>query len=288
VQHHHAHVAGALLEHDLQGPVLGVSFDGTGLGDDGTLWGGEFLVATRATYRRAGWLAPVPLPGGEAAIREPWRIALALAEGLPAERQAVVHGDLAQRVGTARVETVRTMLARRFRCPASSGMGRMLDGIAALLGLIDFQSFEGQAPCLLEALAGAADLADTRPYTFSFETGERGWQVDWSVTVRELYDQLTAGVPARTISRRLHRTVIELVLQGCLRLRDETGLDEVALTGGVFQNTLLVEGCTQALMRAGFRVYLQGQVPCNDGGIAFGQLAVALARCRGKDEQEVP
>jgi len=274
VQHHHAHIASCLADNDEDGPVIGVAFDGTGYGTDGTIWGGEFLLADLAAAERAGHLAGVPMPGGAAAIKQPWRmaavyLAAAFPDGLPdglavAARHQATWPD------------VLTMARRGVNAPVTSSCGRLFDAVAALLGVRDTINYEGQAAVELEQLAVAtaqdgylARIAPGPPLT-----------VAGPDLVRAAAEDLLAGVPTGVVSARFHHGVAATIGRVCLRLRDSSGLGTVALSGGVFQNLLLLGATVDVLESAGFRVLTHSRVPPNDGGISLGQAVVAAARDR--------
>jgi hydrogenase maturation protein HypF len=269
VQHHHAHLAACLAEHGLLGPALGVIFDGTGFGTDGAIWGGEFLVGGLRDFRRAAHLRYVPLPGGEQAIREPWRMALAHL------LDAGEDPDLLDGAAPASArQAVRQLLARRLHALLTSGAGRLFDAVAALAGVRTRVSYEGQAAIDLEARAvGAPPFGE---YPFALEPADSGPMViDTRPLIAAVAGDVRRQVPSPIISRRFHSTMVEMIASVCARLRDQTGLDVVALSGGVFQNVLLTTEVTSRLTTAGFRVYRHRQVPANDGGLCLGQLAVA-------------
>jgi hydrogenase maturation protein HypF len=268
VQHHHAHIASCLADngHGVErGPVIGVAFDGTGYGPDGTIWGGEFLLADLAGYERGGHLAPVPMPGGAAAIRQPWRMA------------AAYLGDRADEVAQRHANqwaAVTAMAAKGVNSPLTSSAGRLFDAAAALLGVRDTINYEGQAAIELEQLA---DPLESAAYQTTIDTGSGPFQARGSDLLHALLAERTAGVPAPVIAARFHHGVAALIEAGCLLLRDQHGLGTVALSGGVFQNTLLLGATVTRLEARGFRVLLHSRVPCNDGGISLGQAVVAAA-----------
>jgi hydrogenase maturation protein HypF len=275
VQHHHAHIASCLADNDEDGPVIGVAFDGTGFGTDGTLWGGEFLLAGLAEFERAGHLAGVPMPGGAAAIRQPWRMAAAYLdaaypEGLP--------GALAVAARNPRAwPDVLAMARRGINAPVTSSAGRLFDAVAALLGVRDAINYEGQAAVELEQLADPAERAG---YPAAISEGSP-LLVAGADLVRAAADDLLAGVPPEVIAARLHNGVAAMISRACLLLRERSGLGTVALSGGVFQNLLLLNAAVQLLEHDGFRVLTHARVPPNDGGISLGQAAVAAARDPG-------
>ncbi len=259
VQHHHAHIASCLADNGEDGPVLGVAFDGTGYGPDGTIWGGEFLLADFAGFERLAQLTPVPMPGGAAAIRHPWRMAAAYvedADGLAVFRRH--EPDWASVVAMAR---------RGVNSPLTSSAGRLFDAVSALLGVRDVVNYEGQAAIELEQLADPVE-----PGAYRAEES-----VD---LVAQVVEDLRAGVPAPVIAARFHNGMAELIRHTCVRLRDLTGVGTVALSGGVFQNVLLLDRAVEALEGKGFRVLTHSRVPTNDGGVSLGQAVIANRRCR--------
>lgn len=257
VQHHHAHIASCLADNGEAGPVLGVAFDGTGYGLDGTIWGGEFLLADLAGFTRLAHLAPVPMPGGAAAIRQPWRMAAAYLSDV----------DGVDELGVFRRHerdwaTVAEMARRGMNSPLTSSAGRLFDAVSALLGVRDTVTYEGQAAIELEQLA---------------DPDERGaYRSDTSLgLVAGVVEDLRAGVPAPVIAARFHHGLAGLIVRTCARLRDLTGVGTVALSGGVFQNVLLLESTVDALAGNDFRVLTHSRVPTNDGGVSLGQAVVA-------------
>jgi len=270
VQHHHAHAVACMAEHGLEGPVIGVSLDGTGYGTDGKVWGGEFLVATLADFERMAHLAYVPMPGGERAVEEPWRMAVAyLGESVP---ELVGPG-----LDAERLEAVEQLLGSAVAGPETSSMGRLFDGVSALLGICTRVSYEGQAAIELEA---AADGGDRAFYPFHFDVTALPWTVDPREIVRGVLKDLREGVAASTVSARFHNTVIQLIRVICQRIRRERGHDTIVLSGGCFQNVLLLDGACRLLERDGFDVRHHRLVPTNDGGLALGQAVAACAKMR--------
>jgi len=274
VQHHHAHIASCLADNDEDGPVIGVAFDGTGFGADGTLWGGEFLLADLAEFERAGHLAGVPMPGGAAAIRQPWRMAAAYLDA--AYPDGIPDGLAVAARNPQAWPDVLAMARRDINAPVTSSAGRLFDAVAALLGVRDAINYEGQAAVELEQLADPAERAG---YPAAI-TGGSPLLVAGPDLVRAAAEDMLAGVPPETIAARLHNGVAVMISRACLLLRERSGLGTVALSGGVFQNLALLNGTVQLLQRDGFRVLTHARVPPNDGGISLGQAAVAAARDR--------
>jgi hydrogenase maturation protein HypF len=285
VQHHHAHVAAVMAEHGLDGtrPVIGVAFDGTGYGDDGAVWGGEFLIADYDGYRRAAHLAYVPLPGGDAAVRRPYRMALAhlWAAGLPwppgTPPSSACPDD--ERVLLGR------QLERGLNCVPTSSVGRLFDAVASLAGVCQQAGYEAQAAVELEAAAWRAGGPDGA-YTFLLRTTDeaaaRGAAaadgpllLDPAPVLAAVLADLREGAPAPLIAARFHAGLALAVRRTCAALRERTGLGTVALSGGVFANALLTSSCCEGLRQDGFTVLRHRKVPPNDGGLALGQLVIA-------------
>jgi hydrogenase maturation protein HypF len=276
VQHHHAHLASCLAEHGTPGEAIGVIFDGIGYGADGHIWGGEFLVGDCAGYRRAGHLAYAPMPGGDAATREPWRMALSylhLAYGrdlpeLPAVEK-IAEGDR---------RLLLQMIEKRINSPLTSSCGRLFDAVAALAGIRDRVSYEGQAALELEmAIEGEGEEGF---YPYDIDHAEEGYILEPAAVIRAIVDDLREGMPAGVVSARFHNTLAAAVAETCALLRADTGLCRVVLSGGVFQNRYLTEKTVRILSRAGFEVLTHSLVPPNDGGLALGQAVIAGHACR--------
>ncbi len=258
VQHHHAHVASCMIENGLEGEVIGVAFDGTGYGTDGAIWGGEFLVAGYAGFERRAHLRYVPLAGGDAAVREPWRAALS--------HLVDTFGPNApfDAVPESRARVVRQMIARNFNTVPTSSCGRLFDAVASIIGLRHEVNFEGQAAIELEAIA-----EDGESGRYPFETGE---EVDFRPALERIACEAAAGISRSVIAARFHNTVAAAIIETCRRIG---GGKRVCLSGGTFQNMRLLKSAVEGLRGAGFEVFLHARVPPNDGGIALGQAAIA-------------
>jgi hydrogenase maturation protein HypF len=281
VQHHHAHMASCMAEHFLTEPVIGVTFDGTGAGTDGAIWGGEFLVGDYGGFRRAGHLRYVGMPGGEQAIREPWR--MAVAQLVDAGRSGA---ELVNRPSAAAIRTIESMLEKGFRTPMTSSAGRLFDAVAALAGLRPRVSYEGQAAMELEWLATEVDEGGAYPFELQGVRDDQPFDavvvVDTRPLIRAVALDAQAGVAAAIISRRFHTTMVELIASVCDHIRRSWQLDAVVLSGGVFMNALLSREANTRLQSDGFRVYRHRLVPPNDGGLSLGQLAIAAALAQGE------
>jgi len=254
VQHHHAHVAAVMAEHGLSGPILGLAWDGTGLGGDGSIWGGESLLVDRRGYRRVARLSPFRLPGGDAAARAPWRCAVGL---------LVAHGLAVPEGAPSRVAA--RAAARGVNAPLCSSMGRLFDAVAALVLGIEHCSFEGKAAVLLERAAMHSDEEEPYPLPLSDGVADPGPMLFALLADRE------RGASAADMARRFHEAVIQLGVDIAFRV-DES---QVVLSGGCFQNLLLRQGLDERLTQAGFSVHVAGRIPVNDGGISAGQAWVA-------------
>ena len=276
VQHHHAHVLACLAEHGRAAPCIGLALDGTGYGLDETIWGGEVLLVDGTAAQRAAHFRALPLPGGEQAIREPWRMALAL---LHAAGAADRLEQLLPRWPNASARTafaLRDLLARAHPFPRSSGLGRLFDAVAALVGLRDKASFEGQAAMMLEQVA-AWDPA-VPPYPIDLVAGTNGAPlvIDPAPMTRALLADLEAGATAARAAARFHATIATTLVEVARRVRADTGVSLVALGGGVFQNRILLETTTARLQAEEFEVLAPALVPANDGGLALGQAWYAV------------
>ena len=270
VQHHHAHLAACMAENDIEGKVLGVTWDGTGYGDDATLWGGEFLLGDAAGYRRVAHMRPFRLPGGEAAIKEPRRTALGLLHEMKADFDVLPPSGDAESLSDGDLRLIGQMLAKGVNSPVTTSAGRLFDAVAALLGVRSVCSFEGQAAMMVEFRAERG--VDDR-YDFALGDGEP-LVLDWEPLFRRIVRERDSGVPAGVICARFHNTLAEAIVEVAKR----AGESRVALTGGVFQNRYLTERAFRRLESEGFRPFTHQRVPPNDGGIALGQVLVAAAR----------
>ncbi|WP_181765096.1 carbamoyltransferase HypF [Streptomyces albidus (ex Kaewkla and Franco 2022)] len=280
VQHHHAHIASVMAEHGLDGSraVLGVAFDGTGYGDDGTVWGGEFLIADYDAYRRFAHLSPAPLPGGDTAVRRPYRTALARlhAAGLPWDSDLPCTAACPE----AELGTLAVQLRSGLGCVPTSSMGRLFDAVSSLAGVCHHSGYEAQAAMELEAAAVEChDERDALGYEFAVGSSSDGpLACDPAPLLARVVTDVRGGVPTELIAARFHRAVAELVRRVCAAARERHGLETVALSGGVFANALLSATCARGLREDGFTVLRHRLVPPNDGGLALGQLMVAARK----------
>jgi hydrogenase maturation protein HypF len=266
-------MASCMAENALEGEVIGVIFDGTGFGADGTIWGGEFLVGGYQRFERLGHLRPMPLPGGDAVAREPWRMALSYLYERFGENLFDLSLPCTAAVPPADRKLFLQMLRRRLNAPLTSSCGRLFDAVASLLGLRQQVAYEGQAAIELEALAETSPATDH--YPFSLTEVEGRLVVEFGDMLQRLVREVQQNCPRAAMARRFHNTLAVAASAVCENIRTATGHDRVVLSGGVFQNRLLCEGLCARLEAAGFQVFTQRLAPPNDGGLALGQAIIA-------------
>ncbi len=284
VQHHKAHIASCMAENGLAGQVIGVSFDGTGYGEDGNIWGGEFFRGGYYGFERVGHLEYIMMPGGDSAVKHPWKMALGAlysAGMLNAvqgrQENGCLNGGLLSKENQQDIAFTVKMLERRLNCPLTSSMGRLFDAVSALIGIKTHISYEGQAAIELEYYAEETD--NLEPYHIELACPEKLLIVKTGGIIEQLVKDTDEGKSKEHISSRFHLTMAQVVLQGCMEIRGEGGGDRVVLSGGVFQNITLLKLCTALLEKNNFKVYTHSKIPANDGGIALGQAMMALAEC---------
>ncbi len=271
VQHHHAHIAACMAEHKLDQKVIGIAFDGTGLGDDGTIWGGEFFVCDLSGYERKYYFDPVPLPGGDRVTDEPWRTAVSYLYKYLGTN--VFYQELAFLKDIPK-ENIRLLLQavdKGINCPLSAGAGRLFDAVAALTGICTHSSFHAEAPMRLEA-----SIAHGCKSKYLFDVEEN--RITFMKLFYLILKDLREGIAADVISAKFHNTMLAVMLSVSKKLKAETGINTVVLSGGSFQNRYLLENALHMFQEQGFEVYAHEKVPTNDGGIALGQMAVAAKR----------
>jgi len=304
VQHHHAHIASCMVDNGLESPVIGVAFDGTGMGNDGHIWGGEFLVADYRSFSRVGHLEYLPLPGGDAAIKRPYRIAIGYILSLLGESALNQGLTFMQQVNELEVEVTKRQIERGINSPLTSSMGRLFDAISALIGIRGEIDYEGQAAVELEMAAYTChceerdsspviardrvpkqsldrlgtsstilDSKESYPYHVIEDKGMRIVQL--GTLLSTIIEDLSQGVSPGRISVKFHNTIAQMTNHMCQLIANETGINQIALSGGVFQNRLLLRKTVNLLGNSGFQVLTHKQVPCNDGGISLGQAVIA-------------
>jgi len=271
VQHHHAHIVSGMAEHRLEGAVIGVACDGTGYGPDGTVWGGEVLVADAGGFERAAHLACVPMPGSAAAIREPWRMAVSYLQDAFGAGLWGLNLPVLREAGPDKVQLMLEMAVKRLNSPLTSSLGRLFDGVAAIAGLRSRVTYEGQAAMELE-MAAAEETESV--YDYAWEEGAP-CRILPAPIIRGVAADVGKGLGVPAISAKFHNTLVRMFSDLCESIRRQCGLGRVVLSGGVFQNARLLTGLIPALAARGFEVYSHRQVPANDGGIALGQALIA-------------
>jgi len=283
VQHHHAHIASVLAEHGLDGPVIGVAADGTGYGTDGAIWGCEIMAADLLGFERLAHLGYVPLPGGEQAVRQPWRMAACYLAQAFGDDFLELDIPFVRTLDRSKWRILAQMTARNINSPPTSSLGRLFDAVAALVGLRSEVLYEGQAAIELEMLAQQQERdtcqGQSGIYPFTIKMRDQmPARLDVAPMLRAIVSDIQQGVPTSLIASRFHCSIAELLTTACLEAREQTKLNIVALSGGVFQNHLLLEQLIARLEEMAFQVYVNRHVPPNDGGISLGQAAVAGAR----------
>jgi hydrogenase maturation protein HypF len=270
VQHHGAHVLACMAENELEPPVLGVAWDGSGYGLDGAIWGGEFLLVTENSIDRRAHLRPFPLPGGDKAVKEPRRVALALLREIFGEDAPLPPGT---DFSAAELSVLKTMFKQGINSPLTTSVGRLFDGVAALAGFRQKAAFEGQAAMELEFSLNGVETGEAYPFkiTEALQSADAPFILDWQPVIEGVLADLKRGVPAGEISAKFHNALAEAIILAARRV----GQRQVALTGGCFQNRYLTERAVKRLEQEGFRAYWHQRVPPNDGGIALGQILAA-------------
>jgi hydrogenase maturation protein HypF len=268
VQHHHAHIAAGMADNGLSDrKVIGLSFDGTGYGTDGKIWGGEVLLASYADFERVAHLEYLPLPGGDAATHHPWRIAVGYAEALGVDIEGL---PFLQSLDAQAVDVVRKQVQKKLNAPETSSMGRLFDAVACLTGIRNDVSYEAQAAMELEVLSKSAVMNAT-PYPFEIE----GENIRLIELFRNVIEDVRKNRSAGFIGARFHQTMSAMAVKTSQLAREKFGINEVVLSGGVWQNQVLLDLARTALTHNGFIVFTHQQTPANDGGLALGQAAVA-------------
>ncbi|MGO8990297.1 MAG: carbamoyltransferase HypF [bacterium] len=275
VQHHHAHIVSAMAENGVQEDVIGVALDGTGFGLDGTVWGGEFIKANLRDFDRLAHLKKVPMPGSSMAIKEPWRMALVYLFDAFEEETAKLKIDLMKRIDFQKWDIMKRAIKQKVNSPLTSSMGRLFDAISSLLSLRDEVHYEGQAAIELEMIA---DHGVKEEYPFQNHEDAVPMVIDPAEMIRGIVRDLIDGVPSSKISGKFHRTLSRMIVETCETIRSKEALNQVVLSGGVFQNIFLLSLVTEDLKRSSFDVYTHRLVPPNDGGISLGQAVIAHMR----------
>jgi len=284
VQHHHAHIASCMAENNLSGDVIGVTFDGTGYGEDGNIWGGEFFTGGYKGFKRAAHLEYVKMPGGDMAVKEPWRMALSYminsikennVEGEDCKGVNIKGHLFLKDIEYRAIRTLELMMERNINCPLTSSMGRLFDAVSAILGLRSRINYEGQAAIELEYLAYGSALEDAQSYNFSLDIKNNVYIISTKELINDIIRSVINDEKNENISLRFHETMARIVHCCCCKIREDSNLNKVALSGGVFQNITLLKRCIHLLKGDGFEVFFHEKVPSNDGGISLGQAIMA-------------
>ncbi|HET7208265.1 MAG TPA: carbamoyltransferase HypF [Terriglobales bacterium] len=273
IQHHHAHIASCMAENNLEGPVIGFAMDGTGYGTDGQIWGGEVLIADYAGFDRAAHFEYVPMPGGAAAIREPWRMAVSFLYRIWGREFLDLKIPFVRQLDRSKIELLLTMIDRQVNSPMTSSCGRLFDAVAALLGIRSAVNYEAQAAIELEMCTSDAD--EDQAYPVTIRGTPEGSIIETTSLIRAIVEDITAGVPAGVISARFHSSLAAAFANIAMAIRQRTGLQRVCLSGGTFNNAYLLEKLTSRLESLGFQVFSHSEVPAGDGGLSLGQALVA-------------
>jgi hydrogenase maturation protein HypF len=278
VQHHYAHVGSIMAEKGIKDKIIGVAFDGTGYGTDGNLWGGEFLIADIKGFKRAGHLKNIPLPGGEGALKEPWRIAVSYIKDCAGDKtgEYLESTGFLKRYGEHKIKDILNIIDKKQFSPLSSGAGRLFDAVSALMGICDKSTFEGEAAIALEA-AAIPDIADD--YPVDIKSGDTT-EVDFSPALLSIIEDMQKGVDKGIISSKFHNSVATAITRVVEKLSSLYNLKDVALCGGVFQNMYLLERTVDRLRSKGMKVHIHDKVPTNDAGISLGQAYIIRERIK--------
>jgi len=276
VQHHHAHIASCMADNKIEAPVIGVALDGTGYGSDGRIWGGEFMIADYKGFERLGHLEYLPLPGGAAAIKRPYRIAVGYLVTLLGESSLTPGLSFLKHIDPIEIELIKQQLRAGINSPLNSSMGRLFDAVSALIGVRTEIDYEGQAAVELEMVAyDAVDKVGDRAYPFCIIEIEGVHIIQLKELFASVVKDLSGRISKACIAAKFHNTVAKMILEMCRLIAGKTGINQVALSGGVFQNRMLFRKVVPMLESAGLSVLVHKQVPCNDGGISLGQSVIA-------------
>jgi hydrogenase maturation protein HypF len=279
VQHHHAHIASCLADNYLDERVIGVAWDGTGYGADGKIWGGEFLIADLESYERKAHLEYVPLPGGDMAVKEPWRMGAAYLYKTFGEDFLNLDIDFVKKLDREKWELIENMINKKINSPETSSMGRLFDAVSSIIGLRDAVTYQGQAAIELEMIASEKEK---NFYEFDIKETSDFYVINPSGVIKSIVEDIKKRVPGSDISMRFHTGLADLIINVSKILRKETGIDKVCLSGGVFQNMILRCTATEKLEGNKFKVCNHRKLPPNDGGISAGQVAIGMRFCRGE------
>jgi hydrogenase maturation protein HypF len=276
IQHHHAHIASCMAENGLDGKVIGVACDGTGYGTDGNIWGCEFLIADYCGFQRYAHLEYVPLPGGDSAVKEPYRMAISYLYHVFSEGMLDLNIPLLKRIDEKKIRTIIRMIESKVNSPYTSSSGRLFDAVSSIIGIRDTITYEAQAAIELEMMA-QTDIKDR--YTFTLQknclpNGGRCFDISVKDMIIEIVDEVKHNVPQPIISAKFHNTLAEMISSICEKISNESKINRVVLSGGTFQNMYLLGKVLESLENRELELYIHKQVPSNDGGISLGQAVI--------------
>jgi hydrogenase maturation protein HypF len=274
VQHHHTHIVSCMAEHGLDEEVIGVCFDGTGLGDDGHIWGSEFFICDTEKYNRISHFKYMPLPGGDLAAKEPWRMGMAILYQVFGDSVSSLDLSLLYSIGSQKTEWLIKAISNNINCPLSSGAGRIFDAVSALLGLCHVSTFEAEAPMRLENIANSKEKG-----RYSYEIKN---EISFDLTFKEIISDIQSGITPGIISGKFHNTIASATCDKVFEIAGMSGLKKIVLSGGVFQNKILSEKIVKKLNGQGLDVFTHSEIPANDGGISLGQLIIAAKNRQSK------
>ena len=280
IQHHEAHVASCIADNNVKGKVIGVAFDGTGFGSDGNIWGGEFFIGNTKRLKRAAHLKYVAMPGGEACIREPWRMAFSYIYLLYGKKGLLRHFvPRNDRQGVSRNDMLGQMIDKKINSPLTSSVGRLFDGVSSLIGVCDFAGYEGEAAIRLEKmiLVKGSRLKVQGEYEFKYDDNDGVIIIDWEPVIKDIVKDLKKGISKSEVSLKFHNAICNMIKEVCILLRKKHKINKVCLSGGVFQNKYISGRIGPILAENGFKAYLHDRIPAHDGGIALGQAVLAGA-----------
>jgi hydrogenase maturation protein HypF len=283
VQHHYAHIASCMAEFGLDEQVIGISFDGTGFGDDQNIWGGEFLICDLKNYHRFSHFEYVPMPGGDKAAEEPWRMGISYLYKIFGKECLQYDLPFLKQIDMGKLELLLAAIDKGINCPQTSSVGRLFDAVAAIINLVTVSSFEAEAPIRLESIMyrmrPACEPYRMRPACeekYRYQIKEETIIVD--NLIEEIVCDVKKNIPDNMIAAKFHNTIVAIIVELAERMRAESGINKVVLSGGVFQNRYILGKSEERLTEKNFSVYSNIRVPANDGGICLGQLAVAAKR----------
>ena len=278
IQHHEAHIASCIVDNNVRGDVIGASFDGTGFGLDGEAWGGEFFIGNIKRFKRAAHLKYLPMPGGEASIREPWRMALSYLYNVFGPSFKTLKIDFLKKQNKRRADLLIQVIEKRINSPLTSSIGRLFDAVSAIIGVCGVAKYEGQAAIELEKTIKrqVSSVRCQRGYNFKYVNKNGMIEIDWSLVIRGIVKNLQDKKSKAEISLKFHNAVCRMIKDVCELLRKKHRINKICLSGGVFQNRFLVSHVKPILETSGFELYLHDKVPAHDGGIALGQAALAV------------